>query len=390
LTVIAHFPLLTLLVFWFLVHAVTEWAWRVGRRRGAARDERVSVEPATALLAVLGLLLAFSVSMAVERYDAREQLVIEEANAIGSAELRAHFLPDTARTRSRALFEHYLDRRLRWSEGARDEATQERLLWEAGDDQNQLWQIAVESGTSSPTPVFALYESGLDQMIDVAARRAHVRSNRIPAPVLWLLIAITLLANGLFAAVLGHNKKRDTLDLHLLAFATWLVVALVADLDGPRHGLVQISQEPFRRLQQAWRTASLSQTQLTDFGTRYAAAWSSQNPDILTAFYAESGSLQVNAGAPSVGRAAIRATAQGYMSAFPDMIVRMDSVVRAGPREIFHWTWTGTNTGPGGTGKAVRISGYEEWSIGSDGLISQSLGHFDEAEYQRQVARALP
>jgi hypothetical protein len=249
----ARFPLLALLAFWVLVHAVTEWAWRAGRRRGAARDERVSVEPATALLAVLGLLLAFTVSMAVERYDARDQLVIEEANAIGSAELRARFLPDTARTRSRALFEHYLDRRLRWGEGAGDEATQERLLQEAGDDQQQLWQIAVASGTLTPTPVFALYESALDQMIDIAARRAHVRANRIPGPVVWLLVVMTLLANGLFAAVLGHNKKRNTLDLHLLAFATWLVVALIADLDGPRHGLVQVSQEPLLRLQQAWR-----------------------------------------------------------------------------------------------------------------------------------------
>jgi steroid delta-isomerase-like uncharacterized protein len=127
---------------------------------------------------------------------------------------------------------------------------------------------------------------------------------------------------------------------------------------------------------------------LTNFATRYAAAWSTQNPDRVAAFYAEDGSLTVNAGAPSVGRAAIRATAHGFMSAFPDMIVRMDSVVQTGPNAIFHWTWTGTNTGPGGTGRAVHITGYEEWTFGADGLISQSLGHFDEAEYQRQVTRA--
>jgi len=134
----------------------------------------------------------------------------------------------------------------------------------------------------------------------------------------------------------------------------------------------------------------MNQTQLTDFATRYAAAWSSQKPDSLAAFYAEGGSLKVNAGAPSVGRAAIRATALGYMSAFPDMIVRMDSVVQAGPKVTFHWTWTGANTGPGGTGNAVHISGSEEWTLGSDGLISQSLGHFDEAEYQRQLTAGAP
>jgi predicted ester cyclase len=135
---------------------------------------------------------------------------------------------------------------------------------------------------------------------------------------------------------------------------------------------------------------SMNQTHLSDFATRYAAAWSSQNPDSLAAFYTENGSLKVNDGAPSVGRAAIRVTVEGYMSAFPDMIVQMDSVVQAGPSTIFHWTWTGTNTGPGGTGKAVHISGYEEWTIGGDGLIAQSLGHFDEAEYQRQLTAGVP
>jgi steroid delta-isomerase-like uncharacterized protein len=134
----------------------------------------------------------------------------------------------------------------------------------------------------------------------------------------------------------------------------------------------------------------MNQTQLTDFARRYAAAWSSQNPDSLAGFYSESGSLKVNTGAPSVGRAAIRATAQQFMSAFPDMVVQMDSVAQESTKAIFHWTWTGTNAGPGGTGKSIRISGYEEWTLAPDGLISQSLGHFDEAEYQRQVAAGAP
>jgi steroid delta-isomerase-like uncharacterized protein len=138
------------------------------------------------------------------------------------------------------------------------------------------------------------------------------------------------------------------------------------------------------------RTTSMNQTRLTDFATRYAAAWSSQHPDSLASYYAETGSLTVNAGAPSVGRAAITATAQGYMSAFPDMVVKMASVSQQGSHAIFHWTWTGTNTGPGGTGKAVSIRGYEEWTIGPDGLIAESKGHFDEAEYQRQLKSDAP
>jgi uncharacterized protein (TIGR02246 family) len=134
----------------------------------------------------------------------------------------------------------------------------------------------------------------------------------------------------------------------------------------------------------------MDQEALTDFATRYAAAWSSQDPARLASFYAEQGSLTVNGGAPSIGRVAITATAGGFMAAFPDMVVKMDEVTQEGPHAIFRWTWTGTNTGPGGTGTSVRISGYEEWTIGADGLIAESKGHFDETEYQRQLRAGAP
>ena len=63
----------------------------------------------------------------------------------------------------------------------------------------------------------------------------------------------------------------------------------------------------------------------------------------------------------------------------------MDDVVAQGERAVFHWTLVGTNTRPGGSGKRVRISGFEEWELGADGLIARSQGHFDEGEYQRQI-----
>jgi len=129
----------------------------------------------------------------------------------------------------------------------------------------------------------------------------------------------------------------------------------------------------------------MDDTQLREFGAKYAAAWSSQSPASLAALYAERGSLKVNQDPPAMGRQAITAKAQGFMSAFPDMAVRMDEVGREGGHLVFRWTWTGTNTGPGGTGRAVRISGYEEWTLDLDGLIVESKGHFDEAEYHRQV-----
>jgi steroid delta-isomerase-like uncharacterized protein len=140
----------------------------------------------------------------------------------------------------------------------------------------------------------------------------------------------------------------------------------------------------------AKRTTVMNQAELANFATRYAAAWSSQNPASLASFYAENGSLTVNAGPPSIGRAAITATAKGFMTAFPDMVVRTDEVSQDGSRAVFRWIWTGTNSGPGGTGKSVRIKGYEEWTFNADGLIVYSDGHYDEAEYQRQLKSGAP
>ena len=129
---------------------------------------------------------------------------------------------------------------------------------------------------------------------------------------------------------------------------------------------------------------------LNEFATRYTAAWCSQNPASVASFFAKDGSLTINNGSPSIGRTAITAAAQGFMTAFPDLDVTMNDVTVNAGRAIYRWTLTGTNTGPGGNGKTVRISGYEEWTIGADDLIAESKGHFDQAEYQRQLKFGAP
>src|SRR5438067_4976405 len=121
--------------------------------------------------------------------------------------------------------------------------------------------------------------------------------------------------------------------------------------------------------------------QLDKFAQRYAKAWCSQNPDSVAAFFAERGSISINNGPPAVGRAAIAKEAQAFMTTFPDMVVTFGKLESKPNGTEFHWTLTGTNTGPGGTGKRVRISGYELWTIDNNGLIAESNGHFDSEEY---------
>lgn len=137
------------------------------------------------------------------------------------------------------------------------------------------------------------------------------------------------------------------------------------------------------------RQLSPDPAKLRALAERYTAAWCSQNAARVAEFYAPTGSLRVNDDAPAAGRAAITGVAQGFMTAFPDMRVIMDDLVVQGDRTVYRWTLVGTNTGPGGTGHRVRINGFEEWTIGANGLIAESQGHFDAAEYQRQLEHGV-
>jgi uncharacterized protein (TIGR02246 family) len=121
----------------------------------------------------------------------------------------------------------------------------------------------------------------------------------------------------------------------------------------------------------------------------YTAAWCSQDAASVAAFYAPDGSLTINDGAAAVGRVAITEAAQGFMTAFPDLVVSMDELVVEGEGATYHWTLRGTNSGPGGTGKRVHIQGFEQWVIGADGRIAESRGFFDAMEYRRQLEQGL-
>ena len=103
-------------------------------------------------------------------------------------------------------------------------------------------------------------------------------------------------------------------------------------------------------------------------------------------FAGNGGSLTINGGQPAVGRKEISEAARSFMMAFPDLRVVLDRLVSAGERVEYHWTLTGTNTGPGGSGRAVRISGFESWRFAADGLIEESIGSFDSNDYARQIS----
>jgi len=125
--------------------------------------------------------------------------------------------------------------------------------------------------------------------------------------------------------------------------------------------------------------------ELLEFARRYTAAWCSGDPARVAEHYAPDGSLTINGGSPSIGRDAITEAARGFMDGFPDLRVELDELKTDGESPEYRWTLTGTNTGPGGTGRAVRISGFEQWTMRRDNLIAASLGSYDAADWERQV-----
>ncbi len=121
------------------------------------------------------------------------------------------------------------------------------------------------------------------------------------------------------------------------------------------------------------------------FARSYVQAWGSKRPDFVASYFAEDGSIRVNEGEPAIGRDAITKFAEGFMTDLPDMIVQYDSLVSKTDGTEFHWTLFATNSGPGGTGNKVKVSGYEFWQLDEKGFIKNSQGHFPTEEYNRQL-----
>ena len=127
---------------------------------------------------------------------------------------------------------------------------------------------------------------------------------------------------------------------------------------------------------------------LRKFAEAYTAAWNSRSPELLASKFATDGMLIINNGAPARGRAAIAQVAQSFMSTFPDVVVTMDTLEAGVNGAAYRWTLTGTNSGPGGNGNTVRISGTEVWQLNDAGQIRISDRHFDKADYDRQLGLA--
>ena len=183
------------------------WIGRtVTRRRGGLKEPLGVIQGA--LVGFVALLLAFGLTMAVGRYEARRDAVVVEANAIGTTYLRAQTLAEPMRTESLELLRRYGDARITLSEAVPDSAKFEAASNASVEIQNHLWTLAGDALNAAPTASAPrLYVETLNEMIDAHTSRVAALDNRIPAPVLWLQILASALALGVLGMFLGSHDQ---------------------------------------------------------------------------------------------------------------------------------------------------------------------------------------
>ena len=198
------------------------------------------------LFILLGLLLGFTVAIVLPRFDERRQLVIDEANAIGTTMLRAEILPEPQRDKTLQLLREYVVMRRDFaSETLLDRSALNRETQRTKALQTQLWQQIVVVSQETQTAVIATYLQALNNMIDVAEKRLAAFESRVPKTV-WLIIFIVAAFQSFATGFSLHRRFWFSLVMTPLVIA--VVMALLADLDSPRTGLIHIEQNSMERL----------------------------------------------------------------------------------------------------------------------------------------------
>lgn len=207
-----------------------------------ARVQTDSVQ--ASLLGILALLLGFTFSLAIGRYDARSQALVDEANAIGTAYLRAELLHAEVRPDTLDLLQRYLDIRIASSQIDLVDEDRPQLLAEANTLITDLWQQAIMAAEVTERPaITALYIKALNDMIDAYAKRDAELNRHVPEIVLMLLYFTFISVSLLLGYATGMRGNKVTFAAYIQIFLIVLLVFLIIDLDRPRRGIIEVSQQ---------------------------------------------------------------------------------------------------------------------------------------------------
>jgi len=243
--------------FLALLVAGIEIGFNLGRRSKSRLTDKVRSDVSTmsaTLLGLLGLLLGFTISMAVFRYETRTQLVQEEANAIGTAYLRTQVLPDEDRDAFAGLLSAYVDSRLHYAGLSKDPEEIRTAREECLRLNGEIWARAANYAKKDLQMVpSGLFLQTLNDAIDLESTRWMSFNNRVPETVIYLNGLVALLAVNMLGYSLGLGGHRHLYSTCLLAVAIAVVMVVSIDLDRPRQGLVHVSQQPMIELQKQLR-----------------------------------------------------------------------------------------------------------------------------------------
>jgi hypothetical protein len=238
------------ILFAIVALAVFEGGYRIGLwRRERAPDEKEGPTGMIvgSLLALMAFLLAVTMGMASDRFDTRRQLVLNEANAIGTTYLRAGYLPEPVSTDARELLREYVPLRITTADRDLLAANYARSV----DIQAELWAQAETLAKATPDSVaLGLYIDTLNAMIDLHETRVTaILYARVPETVVILLIVGAVLTLGMVGYNAGLTRRRSLMTAVVLVIVLGAVITLVIDLDRPREGFLQVSQQPLLDLQ---------------------------------------------------------------------------------------------------------------------------------------------
>lgn len=223
------------------IMACLEVGYRLGRRRSEERAHDGIGAIEAAVFALLGLLLALSFAGGTSRLDTRRQLIIEEANAIGTAYLRLDMLAAADQPEMRRLFREYLDARLQiYRKLPNLEAAGQEMEHSAGIQQ-KLWSQAVNASRANASPAVAiLVLPAINQMIDVTTSRRVALYTHLPSLILALLVIVALFSALLAGYAMAKRRSRSWLHMIVYAFVISITIYAVIDLDYPRSGLIRL------------------------------------------------------------------------------------------------------------------------------------------------------
>jgi hypothetical protein len=219
-----------------------ELGWRLGdyRRYRTEEESKAPISaPVGAILGLLAFLLAFTFGMAGTRFDNRKQIVLQEANAIGTTYLRTDFLTEQQRNEARSLLRKYTALR---AGGAAVFMSPEGMA-QSASIQDQLWAIAVSAEATSDTVSSGLFSESLNEMIDLDAIRVTANRNRIPDSIWMMLGVVTIFSMVALGYEFGLTGVRSWPLMILLTIVFTTVIMLIADLDRPQAGLIHVSQQ---------------------------------------------------------------------------------------------------------------------------------------------------